>query len=140
MIYIGKVYKVYYLIFLKNKKKKKKGCFFIGICINKKNKFFELTNKVSKEQIIIKIEINSPCILKIINLSVYKQINFRLFRIYFIKRINYFDDLNLKGNNLDSGFNAFKYNYFYSAFFKKRFPRKKKKLKKLKRKYFKTLR
>jgi len=137
---VGNVYKIYYLIILKNKKKKKKISNFIGILINKKeDKLIELTNKINKEQIIIKFTKNSPAIIKIVHLKVYNVLTFRSSRLYFIKRISYFDDIKAKGNGLTLGFDSYKKNYFYSAFFKKRFPRKRKKLKKLKRKYFRTL-
>lgn len=137
---VGNVYKIYYLIVLKNKKKKKKSAQFIGILINKKkDSLVEFTNKINKEQIIIKFTKNTPSILKIVHLKVYSSLMFRSSRLYFIKKISYFDDIKAKNNGLSVGFNSFKKNYFYSAFFKKKFPRKRKKLKKLKRKYFRTL-
>ena len=137
---ISRVYKIYYLIVLKNKKKKKKTSSFIGILINKKeNKIIELTNKINKEQIIMKFTKNSPAIIKIVHLKVYNTLNFRSSRLYFIKKISYFDDIKAKGNGLTLGFISYKKNYFYSAFFKKKFPRKRKKLKRLKRRYFRTL-
>ena len=137
---VGNVYKIYYLIILKNKKKKKKSSVFIGILINKKtSNLLHLTNKINKEQIVIKFGENSPCLLKIIHLKLYNSSTFRSGRLYFIKKISYFDDIRTKNNGLPLGFNVFKRNYFYSAFFKKRFPRKKRKLKRLKRKYFRTL-
>ena len=137
---VGQVYKIYYLIILKNKKKKKKSAQFIGILINKKkSNLIELTNKINKEQITIKFAKDTPSILKVVHLKIYSLLSFRSSRLYFIKKISYFDDIKAKNNGLNIGFNSFKKNYFYSAFFKKRFPRKRKKLKKLKRKYFRTL-
>jgi len=94
---VGNVYKIYYLIILKNKKKKKKTSNFIGILINKKeDKLIELTTKINKEHILMKVTKKSPAIIKIVHLKVYNALTFRSSRLYFIKRISYFDDIKAK--------------------------------------------
>lgn len=136
---IGKVYKIYYLIFLKNRKKKKKTCFFIGLCISKKKSFVKIVNKFDKEQIIINFDENSPILLKIVDIKLYKKLNYRKSKLLFKKNKSYFDDTNNKNNVLDSSLNSFKRKYYFSAYFKITATKRKKKLKKIRRKYFKTL-
>ena len=136
---IGKVYKIYYLIFLKNRKRKKKTCFFIGLCISKKKSFIKIVNKFDKEQIIINFDENSPILLKIVDIKLYKKLNYRKSKLLFKKNKSYFDDMNNKNSVIDSSLNSFKRKYYFSAYFKITATKRKKKLKKIRRKYFKTL-
>jgi len=133
---IGDVVKVIYIVFLKTKKKKKKFYNFIGLCINKKNYNFILKNNFKGEKITIRFDLRSPVLVKLIVLKLYLKLSYRISRFKFIKKINkYYDDYTSKDNILISSFNSISFDYFHSAYLKKKLKRFKKKLRRFKKKY-----
>lgn len=134
---IGAVLKIFYIAILKTTKKKKKKTYnFIGLCTNKKGNFLTVKNNFKGEKIIINFEYNSPIIVKITVLKIYPKIFYRVSRLFFLKKINrYFDDYKNKKSTVISNLSSFRFDYFRSAFLKKRLIRYKKKLKKFRKKY-----
>ena len=133
--YIGNVLKVYYIIVLKMKKKKKKASIFVGLCINYNNYFLNLVNVIKKEKIFLNFDIRSPFIYKVEILNKYKKMIYRVSKLYFKTNNYYFDEFD---DFLTSNIENFKYDFFFSAYLKKKIIKKKKKLKKFKRKYTHT--
>ena len=132
---IGDVVKIFYIVFLRTKKKKKKMYSYIGLCINKKKNYFDLVNIVKKEKIFLSFDLKSPVIFKIVVLKIYKKVIYRVSRIYFKNTNYYFDDFKNKDNKFVSDFSSFKKDFFMFAYFKRGFIKRKKRLKKFKRKY-----
>lgn len=133
---IGEVFKVFYIVFLKTKKKKKKMYNFLGLCVNKKNYNFKLKNNIKGEKIWMLFDLRSPVIIKIVLLKVYYKLSFRITRLNSVKSSNkYFDDFKNKDNFILSNLLSFKRDYFYSGYLKKKIKRFKKKLRKFKKKY-----
>lgn len=132
---IGDVVKIFYIVFLRTKRKKKKMYSFIGLCINKKKNYFDLVNIVKKEKIFLSFDINSPVIFKIVVLKIYKKLIYRISRIYFKQNNYYFDDFKNKDNKFISDFTSFKKDFFIFGYFKRGFIKRKRRLKKFRRKY-----
>jgi len=128
---IGNVLKVYYVVFFK---KKKRVYSFIGFCFFKNKTNFKLINVIKKQRIVLTLNENSPFILKIFNLKMYKLYIKRVSKLYFKVKSHYKDDFESLKNRIVSSYDSFKSRYFRQAYFRRKKIKHKKK-QKLKLKY-----
>lgn len=131
---IGNVLKVYYVVFFK---KKKRVYSFVGFCFFKNRTNFKLMNLIKRQLIVLTLNENSPFILKIFNLKIYKIYIKRVSKLYFKKKSHFKDDYLSLSNKIDSSYNSFKSRYFKQAYFKRK-QIKYKKRRKLKLKFMRA--